>query len=57
MAKFRFASYYTFRDMNYFLRFFVKSGRQTESDTYEPTVQIAQVGSKRLSRKFNSMAN
>ncbi len=51
MAKFRIASYYTFRDMNYFLLFFgpVQSTEyrvQTESDAYEPTVQLAQVGSK-----------
>ena len=31
--------------MNYLLRLLVQSRRQTESDGYEPTVQIAQVGS------------
>ena len=42
----------TFWYMNYFLRLLVQSiwqttdRRQTESDAYEPTVQIAQVGSK-----------
>ena len=40
----------TCRDRNYFLLFLVQSGQtdgQTESDAYEPTVQFAQVGSKR----------
>ena len=34
--------------MNYFLvnYFLVQTDRQTESDAYEPTVQVAQVGSK-----------
>ena len=41
----------TFWDMNYYLRLLVQSrqttdNRQTESDAYEPTVQVAQVGSK-----------
>ncbi len=51
---FHIASYYTFRDMNYFLPFLVQYGVQsteyrvqTESDAYEPTVQVAQVGSKK----------
>ncbi len=50
MAKFQPPNCNTFRDMNYFLRLLVQSGqttdRQTESDTYEPIVQFAQVGSK-----------
>ena len=54
MAKFHIASYYRFEDMNYFLHFWsspayrVRSTeyRLTESDAYEPTVQLAQVGSK-----------
>ncbi len=46
VAKFCISSYYTFGDMNYFLLFAVQY-RQTESDAYEPTVQLAQVGSKR----------
>ena len=46
----------TFADMNYFLPFLVQyrqsteyrqsTDRQTESNAYEPTVQVAQVGSK-----------
>ena len=44
MVKFRCDTYYTFRDMNYFL---VQTDSQTESDTYEPTVQYAKVGSKK----------
>ncbi len=57
MAKLRIASYHTFGDMNYFLLFLVQyrqsteyrqsTDRQTESDAYEPTVQFAQVGSKK----------
>ena len=44
-------NYNTFWDMNYFLRiifsdFWSSPDRQTESDAYEPTLQIAQVGSK-----------
>ncbi len=46
VVKFHPPNYNTFWGMNYFLRLLVQSRRQTESDAYEPTVQIAQVGSK-----------
>ena len=41
MVKFQIRSYNTFGDME-----LLSSDRQTQSDTYEPTVQYAQVGSK-----------
>ncbi len=44
---------YTYGDMNYFLHFWSSPEyRQTESDAYEPTVQIAQVGSKNQKAPF-----
>ena len=43
VAKFQTPSYNTFWDMNYCL---VQTDRRMESDAYEPTVHIAQVGSK-----------
>ncbi len=66
LAKCQFPSSNTFWDMNYYLRLLVQSGRQTdnrlqttdnrqtESDTYEPTVQIAQVGWK-IQSSWNSV--
>ncbi len=48
MVKFQTPSCNTFCDMNYCSVILVKSrqtGRRTESDEYEPTVQYAQVGS------------
>ncbi len=52
VVKFQIPSYNTFRVMNYFpVWFLVKSrqtDRQTESDAYEPTVRVAQVGSKKV---------
>ncbi len=50
--KFNSPSSNTFRDMNYFLVWFLVQSRlqteyrQTDGDAYEPTVQIAQVGPK-----------
>ncbi len=52
VTKFGIASYNIFGDMNYFLPFFVQYRVQTEyrveteSDTYEPSVQLAQLGLK-----------
>ena len=50
MAKFQIHNYNTFRDMNYYPvtdgRTDRRTDRRTESDAYEPTVQLAQVGSK-----------
>ena len=58
MVKFNTPKSNTFRDMNYFLVTFGKvqtpdrqTDRQTESDAYEPTVQIAQVGSIKEGKK------
>ena len=51
MLKFQTPKSNIFRDMNYFLVTFGKvqtPDRQTESDAYEPTVQLAQVGSKMI---------
>ena len=45
VVKFRIPNYNTFRDMNYCP--VGQTDRRTESDAYEPTVQSAQVGSKR----------
>ncbi len=49
VAKYQHPNYNICRDMNYFLVTFGKvqtPDRQTESDAYEPTMQIAQMGSK-----------
>ena len=56
VVKFQISSYNTFWDMNFFPVWFLvqsrqtdrQTDRQTESDAYEPTVQIAQVGSKMM---------
>ncbi len=40
VVKFQAPNYNTFRDMNYYLQIIFQS-RQTESDAYEPTVQVA----------------
>ena len=63
VCKFQAPNYDTFWDMNYFLQFLVQSNfgpvqttddrQQTESDAYEPIVQIAQVGSKKKEQHFN----
>ncbi len=62
VAKFHSARYNTSLDMNYFLPFRSSpdyrqtTDRQTESDVYEPTVQLAQVGSK-IRSIYEDMAN
>ena len=47
MVKFHTSNDDTFRDINYFLvnYFLAQTDGQTESDAYEPTVRVAQVGS------------
>ena len=47
MVKFQVPNSIISRDMNYYPVTDRRTDRQTESDAYEPTVQYAQVGSKR----------
>ncbi len=51
VVRFQTTNYNTFRDMNYYVPIIFQSrqtDRQTESDAYEPIVQVAQVGSKMM---------
>ncbi len=48
LTKFQIATLYTFRDMNLILVWIFATDGQTQSDAYEPTVQVAQVGSKNV---------
>ncbi len=60
MAKFQSPTSNTFRDMNYYPVFwsspYGQTDRRTESDTYEPTVQNAQVGSKTTAKRGSSFS-
>ncbi len=58
VEKFQLPNCNTFRNMNCFVRFLVKSrrtDRQTESDTYELTMQTAKVGLKTKPLPLHSM--
>ncbi len=53
VVKFQTPIYIDCRDMNYFLVWIFVKSRQTESDAFEPTMQTAQVGSKKATVEMN----